>query len=413
VQRNFALGVANGALFRLFAALTDPSLVLTWFVSQLTASPLAIGLLLPISRGGWFLPQLAISGRVQSMHRKMPLYRAMALARGLSLGWIIALIFGVGSRNPSLLLIGFLTLYGVYSVLSGVAGLLFMDIAGKAIPAHRRASFFGSRRFAGSLLALGGSALTSYVLDERRGLAFPANFGWLFAAAALAIGAGFFFFAQITEPLDAVQDGPPRTVGLRHILDMLGRDRNFGLFVAARVVLLTHTVATPFYTVFAKEQLGAPTSMAGAYLTVFTLASVASTLLWGRLGDRRGNRVAMLLSSLLSIPLPLVPLFFGARISYSAFAVLFLWLGIAESGTDISALSLALDVAPRSERVLYIGFLNTVLGIVSLLLVVGGFVVQQWGLSTLFGLSATCAVLSSFLIWALREPRDGALEGRV
>jgi MFS family permease len=146
---------------------------------------------------------------------------------------------------------------------------------------------------------------------------------------------------------------------------------------------------------------------------VFTLASVGSTLLWGRLGDRRGNRVAMLLSSLLSIPLPLVPLLLGTRISYSAFAVAFLLLGVVQSGTDISVLSLALDVAPASERVLYVGFLNTVLGIVSVLLVAGGIVVQKWGLDTLFGISAACALLASFLVYAVREPRDGAVAAKM
>jgi Na+/melibiose symporter-like transporter len=323
----------------------------------------------------------------------------------------VAFVFIVGDRNASLLLVAFLTLYSAYSLFSGLAGLPFMDVVGKAIPADRRGSFFAWRRFTGGLLALGGSALTSYVLDERRGLAFPMNFGWLFAAAALAMGAGFFFFAQVTEPVDAVQDGSPRGMGVGSIRDTLWRDRNYVLFVTARVVLLIHAVAVPFYAVFAREKLGAPTSMAGTYLTVFTLASVGSTLLWGRLGDRRGNRMAMLLGSLLSIPLPLVPLFFGTRISYSAFAVLFLLLGIAQSGTDISALSLALDIAPGAERVLYVGFLNTVLGIVSLLLMGSGLIVQWWGLGALFALSASCAGLSSVLIQAVRDPR--ADKGRI
>lgn len=213
VRRNLVLGVANGALFRLFNALTDPSLVLTWFVSQLTASPVAIGLLLPISQGGWFLPQLLVSGLVQRMPRRMSLYRATAFVRVLSLALIVASVFIIGDRNPSSLLVAFLILYSAYSLVSGVAGLPFMDVVGKAIPADRRGSFFAWRRFTGGVLALGASALTSYVLDERPGLAFPMNFGWLFAAAALAMGAGFFFFAQVVEPVDAVQDGSPCGMG--------------------------------------------------------------------------------------------------------------------------------------------------------------------------------------------------------
>ena len=35
-RRSFALGLVNGAIFRLAEALIDPPLVLTWFVSQLS-----------------------------------------------------------------------------------------------------------------------------------------------------------------------------------------------------------------------------------------------------------------------------------------------------------------------------------------------------------------------------------------
>ncbi|MBC8248291.1 MAG: hypothetical protein H8E90_01315, partial [Anaerolineales bacterium] len=38
LRRNFTLGVLNGAFFNLSSALLDPSLVLSWFVSQLTTS---------------------------------------------------------------------------------------------------------------------------------------------------------------------------------------------------------------------------------------------------------------------------------------------------------------------------------------------------------------------------------------
>ena len=99
------------------------------------------------------------------------------------------------------------------------------------------------------------------------------------------------------------------------------------------------------------------------------------------------------------------------RLIGTGFVLLFLLLGVAQTGTDISALSLALDIAPAAQRVPYVGFLNTVLGIVSLLLMAGGLIVQQWGLGALFGLSAACAALSSLLIRAVRDPRAGT--GRI
>jgi hypothetical protein len=72
LRRNFSFGVLNGVFFSLFGALLDPSLVLSWFVSQLTTSNFLIGLIMPIQNGGWFLPQLVMSGCLQSRREKSP-----------------------------------------------------------------------------------------------------------------------------------------------------------------------------------------------------------------------------------------------------------------------------------------------------------------------------------------------------
>jgi len=48
LKRNFSLGVLNGAFFNFFSALQDPSLVLSWFVSQLTTSNFLIGLIMGV-----------------------------------------------------------------------------------------------------------------------------------------------------------------------------------------------------------------------------------------------------------------------------------------------------------------------------------------------------------------------------
>jgi MFS family permease len=407
-RRNFALGVASGALFRLYGTLTDPSLVLTWFVSQLGASPLVIGMLQPIAQGGWFLPQLLVSGLARRMPRKMPLYRATALGRALCWVMLTLLVWTTWNGNASWLLTVFLTVYAVYALLSGGGGLSFMDIVAKAIGADRRGSFFAWREFAGGVLALAAGALTSYMLGAQSGLAFPVNFASLFAVATLALAGGLIAFAQVTEPAGVAIAEHSGRAGWRAIPALLRRDRNYTAFVAARILLLVQGVSRPFYTVFAVEKLAAPTSAAGAYLTGFTLAAVGSTILWGRLSDRHGNRTAMLVASLLSILPPLVPLVLGTRLSYVAFAGQFVVEGALQSGILVSALSLGLDLAPAADRVLYVGLLNTALGIVSLLLLGGGFVVERWGLDAVFAPSAACAALSAVLVAAVRDPRQAA-----
>lgn len=403
-RRNFVLGVANGTLMRLFDTLAHPSLVLTWFVTQLGAPPLIIGLLVPIASGGWFLPQLLISGVVHRMPRKLPLYRLVSAARVACWGMLASLVFLLGNSNPHLLLILSLLLYSVFCFAAGLAGLPWLDVIAKAIPARRRGTFFAWRDFTGGLLAIGGSALVRYVLDERYGPRFPHNFGWLLLLGGIAGALGYLSFALIVEPAEAAVVPAPQGNGLRAAWGVPWRDRNYGLFVLVRVAALSSTICTPFYTLFAKERLGAPVAMAGTYVGVFTLALVGSTLLWGRVSDRLGNRTVVWWCGLLAIAAPVITLLLGSHLSYTAFAVVFGFLGIVQTGTDIGFLSLGLDLAPAGERSLYLGLLNSVLGIVSFSLLVGGWIVSRWGLEAVFGLGAVFAVLWLVSVSALREP---------
>jgi len=405
LRHNLVFGTANGALARLFSSLTDPALILTWFVSQLGAPPVVIGLLLPISNGGWFLPQLLILRRVRRMPRKLPLYVAASWVRGSLWVALTALVFLLRDRNPPLLLAGFLLLFTAFCFACGIAGLPFMDVVGKAVPANRRGFFFAWRDFTGGLLALGGSALAHYLLDERHGLPFPLNFGWLFALAGAAALACYASFAQLVEPEEPVEDGlAGASVDWRAVLGLLRRDRNFACFVVGRAMVISIGVAAPFYSVFARQRLGAPTAMAGTYLGAYVFALVASTLLWGRLSDRHGNRRLLLVASALHLAAPALTLLLGARLSYTAFTVVFLLLGAATAGTDIGCVSLTLDLAPGPERALYLGVINTALGVVSFALMAGGLIVQRWGLEAIVVFSLTCALAALSLVGAVQDP---------
>jgi hypothetical protein len=403
-RRNFTLGVANGTLIRLFDTLAHPSLVLTWFVAQLGASPLIIGLLVPIANGGWFLPQLLMSGAVHRMPRKMWLYRVASLVRVALWAIMVALVFVVGSGYPRVLLVLFLLLYSAFCFGAGVSGLPWLEVIAKAVPARRRGPFFAWRDFTGGLLAIGGSLLVRYVLDERYGPSFPYNFGWLLLLGGVAAALAYLSFSLIVEPLEEAIGSAPRSNSLRAAWTVAGRDRNSRLFVLVRVVALSSTICTPFYTLFAHERLGAPVAMAGTYVGAFTLALIGSTLLWGRISERFGNRIVVWWCGLLAIPAPLLTLLLGSRMSYAAFTAVFALLGVVQTGTDIGFLSLGFDLAPAAERPLYLGLLNTVLGVVSFALVVGGWIVTRWGLETVFGISLGFAVLWLVLVGALREP---------
>ena len=142
-RRNFRLGVLNGLFYLLAEVLTDPTLVLVAFISHLTRSPFWLGLVVPLRDGAWFLPQLWVSGYLQSQPRKLPFYNRISVVRGFS--FLLLVVATLTLRSPGTLLFAFFALYAVYSVASGFGGLPFLEIVGKTVPPSQRGLYFAWR----------------------------------------------------------------------------------------------------------------------------------------------------------------------------------------------------------------------------------------------------------------------------
>ncbi len=406
LRRNTVLGIANGVFFRFGQAFIDPSMVLTWFLAGLTTSRLLLGLLYPITRLGYLLPMLLVSDYVDRQPRKIGVYR---LASALRVGtWFIltALVFVLGDRNPAFLLPAFFVLYTVNQLGSGLHGLAFLDIIGRVIPGNQRGSFFAWRDFLGGFLGLAGSALVAYILHEERGLSFSASYGLLFLLGGLTLAGALGSFCFAIEPPDDAPRTRERQSGLAAIRAVMASDANYMRFIAMRVLLVFGSAALPFYSVYARDTLGAPAAMAGTYSGFFTVAVIGSTMFWGRLSDRKGTRWVFLLAALIQVLCPLVPLALGDRLSYLAFAFVFPLLGIAETGVGIGAWSFALDAAPPGKRVLYVSLVNTVLGLATMATMGSGLVAQHLGLPAMFATSVVSMAGAALLAAWLREPRQ-------
>lgn len=415
LRRNFLLGVCNGILFNLSGALTETSLVLSWFASQLTGSNFLIGLIGPIRDGGWFLPQLLVSGYLQRQRRKLPWYNAVAVVRGISWGLMALAIFLV--RDRRLLLLLFYLLLTVTSFGAGLAGLSFMDIVGKAIPPRRRGAFFSARLFFGGIAALGGSALVGYLLGGRSGLEFPTNYAVLMFVSFITISLAMGAFALVVEPVEETNsEHVPLSRQLRRALELPRRDVNYRRFLLMRFCLMLAQLATPFYIVYAQQAFGVSASMLGVYQTGLTLASVLSNLIWGRISDRQGNRRLLRISNLLGMTMPLTALVLAplSRLIPASegvipylFTVIFVLLGSYRPATGIGNINYLLEIVPADERPLYIGFTNTVLGVAMFTSALGGLIVDLAGFAALFWLALIFYGLAFILSLRLCEPRAG------
>lgn len=407
-KRNFGKGVLNGVIFTLAETLIDPTLVLVAFVSHLTASPILIGLVAPLRDAGWYFPQLWVSGYIQSQPKKLVLYRRVAFIRVAA--WAAMAGAAWWLTEPTWLLAAFFLTFGTYSFASGFSGIAFMEVVGKTIPPHRRVVFFAWRLFLGGLVGLGGAEMVRQTLAPQSALAFPQNFGLLFAVGCVLAALGLWVYQLIDEPPD-VETRPPASfqTQLQRAFSIARQNQVYRRFLLMRICLILAGAATPFFAVYVQTRLQGELTMVGTYLATFTAASMLANVFFGRFGVRLGNRRILLISSALGVLMMLTVL---ALMGWAALFpitgwVASMWLiptfvlsGVRQAGLEVAGQPTLLEIAPVSERALYLGFTNSALGITQLATGLSGVVVASFGFGTLAGL---CLLGYGVALWlALR-----------
>ena len=419
LRRNFTLGVTNGAMFGFAEALMSVDTVLTWFVHHLAGSNFLVGLVGPMRDAGWYLPQLLASHGLQRQPRKMPLYRRMAAIRILMwLTWVVA-TFSI--KDYTLLLLVFFLSYAVYSIAAGLAGLPFMDIVAKTIPSRRRGAFFGGRLLFAGILGLGASVIVSWMLSEDSPAAFPANVGCLFLIGWVAMLLGLTLFTQFVEPAGDVRPEPGTFRShVQRAARLPRQDNNLRFYLIARTFLMLSYVAAPFYAVYSISVLNAPATILGVYVGVRTVSALLLNPVWARLSDRRGNRLVVRAATVCGLFMPawaiVTPLIAAGQHADStvlslSFVPIFALSGIFETGMTIGANNLLLEISPSTDRAIYVGLANTILGVAYFSTVISGVLADWLGYQLVFSLALVFFVMALWAASRIREPRE--LEGGV
>jgi MFS family permease len=85
-----------------------------------------------------------------------------------------------------------------------------------------------------------------------------------------------------------------------------------------------------------------------------------------------------------------------ATVVFTTFTIVFILSGLALGAARIVNNNMLLTIAPPAERAIYVGYLNTVLGIVIFVPVLGGLLVDLLGFVPIFMLSAVLALFALF-----------------
>jgi MFS family permease len=398
---NFVVNLLDGAFFWFGFSFASATTIMPLFVSKLTPSPLAIGLLAVLAQGAWFFPQLFTANIIERLPRKKPVVINLGFFLERVPFWLLVLAAIIAADSPGLALIIFFVGYAWHGLGAGAVATAWQDLIARCFPVRRRGRFMGVTVFIGTGTGAIGSALSAWLLTA---FPFPTNFAYTFAIAAAAITISWLFLALTREPVQAVTTPPQSTRqfwgGLPTILR---RDENFRRYLVARLLMALGGMGAGFVTVAAVTRWNIPDSTVGLYTLVLLIGQTVGNLLFGWLADRYGHKL---------------PLELGAMTSAIAFAavwlaptpnwyfVAFVLLGITSGAIIVSGILVVLEFSGPERRPTYIGLANTGSGVVGLVAPLLGAWLASLDYAWLF---AACAGINLIALaamrWWVEEPR--------
>jgi len=384
--------VGFGVAFNFF----NPNSVLPAFASRLTDSDLLIGLVGAVFNGCWLLPQLATGRLIGDEPRKKPY-----LVAGLSsrvLFWVIALAlwFGLG-RHPLAALTALYVCIGLWAILDGVASVAWFDIIARAVPLKERARLITLGQIIGGLGGIGAGALIGLILER---CPFPNDYALIFALAGAILMPSSVALVLVREPPPEKTAPQPGDQPTDNWLQPLRTDPTFRRLMICRLLIGMIGLATPFYVKHAEKELLLPQSIVGYFVIAQTLTGVVASAVLGQVSERWGPHVVAWVGSGIAALGPLFALvadLVGGGWLVRAYPFVYVALGVINNAYMLGFFNYLLGIAPEGKRTTYIGLGNTLMGVLTLAPMAGGWLLKTTSYATLFG-TTMALVAAGFLV---------------
>ena len=400
IPRNFLLNASNGAATKLAEQVASPGLVLSWLMGTLGAPVGLVGLLEPVRQGVSLLPQLTISGRMRAYSRRKWFWVGAGVTQAVSLLVMLFVSLTLTGAAAGWVIVGALA---VFSAASGVGSVAFSDVMGKTIPKGKRGQLLGLRATIGGAFTI----LTGLILYSRIGdNAGVGVFVILLGIAATLWALAAFLFSLTTEEPGATSGSRNTLSEARSGVDLLTRVPGFRRFIIARAFLLSVELSIPFYSLRAREVTGAGKGL-GLFVVALGIAALVGSPIWGRLSDRRSNRLVMVFGAAAGVLAAAgslsLGLFVSGNVSPYAYAPIFLLVGLAQSAIRVGRKSYLVDAAPTDERPLYKAVANTTVGLLTLSFAALGIFAQLLGVDAVLALLFALGLLGVAACWYMPE----------
>lgn len=409
-KHNFFYNSMDVILWIMGESFVSANTILPVFASNLTNSPLIIGLVPAVINAGWFIPQLLMAGYVQRLPQKMPFARLMAIIERMPYILLPLSAYLINWLPGDLALIFFFVIIGFRGIASGMVALPWQEVIARVVPSPVRSRFFGFSRTIGRIMGVIGSIITGFILTT---FAFPNNYALSFLIGGMIMWSSFLFFTRTIEPKPNLSTNEHKLVehnslksDFQSYKNILSKDQNFRRYLTSRSIFQLSGMAIAFLAVFGIQSYGLSDEQAAIFTGIISLSSMSGFLLFSFIGDRLGPRKILLFSDGLQAIILLLAIINPGL--WSIYAI-FLILGFTQSGYIIGELIIVMELGTEDQRPIYIGLARTLPGLIILIApMIGGVIVSQFGYTLMFVVALILSIGGSVLLLGVRDRKHAS-----
>ncbi len=396
-QNNFK-NVLHGFFLAIALTVAEPSTTLPLIVHHFTQNVMIVGLFTSLLRGGAIVVQLFAAFYAQTFSLVMPYLRRVFLARFLSWFGIGVSLLLLGEDHPLLTLVSIGIGLFIFSFSAGFGSIYFNEILAKIFTKEERGRSMANRQFFAALGSIFSGVIAGFVLEH---FSPPKSYGYLFLISSLFMAIGLYAFSTIQEPIKKATSRKEKSFlqFLKNSFHLLRKDSKLQKQITTVLLSYSFLFSFAFIILQAKEKITLTGWLVGGFIVIQMSGALLGNIIWKRLSPRF-KKIMILSFSLTLIAFTLL-LFFPFKPTY--FVVFFL-LGMAIDGFRIASMNLLFEIAPESQRPVYVALQNNLTSIGLFFAIPGGFILHTWGYQTLYGF--TISMLCIGLIFATRLHGD-------
>jgi MFS family permease len=289
------------------------------------------------------------------------------------------------------------------ALMGSVATPAGTTLTADVVPPAIRGRYFAARMAATSIVAAVATTAAGWSIRLLNGGVVDGVMGFRFSFAVAFVGGmiATACFSRIPEPPVRRTARAPRA---RDVLSIARRSPAFlWLAVSAALWSLAVSTASPFFNVYLVTRLGGNAAVVGVGAAVSALTGLGGYYLFGRLADRRGNRLVLMITGFL---LPILPGVWAFITNPWQVCFLNIPSGLIWAGYNLASFNLLLEMCPPEDREAGVAVYQTLVAITTIGgPVLGGWLASRIGYVPMFAVTGAGRLASMVLFVALARPR--------